>query len=107
MSVTNNTGASPSITRVGSEVKNNQVGNKTDCALLEMAFRMGFDYKKFRKRDQQLKIFPFSSERKKMATCYVDEKQTQYTFVKGAPDFLIPYCTKFINRNGTVTKVNQ
>jgi magnesium-transporting ATPase (P-type) len=72
LSVCNNTSASPAILRQGNEVTNNQVGNKTECALLEMAFRMGYDYKKFRNRDSQLRVFPFSSEKKKMATVYRD-----------------------------------
>jgi magnesium-transporting ATPase (P-type) len=38
-----------------------------------MAFKMGYDYKKFRHRDNQLKIFPFSSAKKKMATVYGDD----------------------------------
>ena len=105
LSVCNNTNASPTIVYKGNDVFNNQVGNKTDCALLEMAFRMGYDYKKFRNRDQMAKIFPFSSEKKKMATVYNDDKGTQYVFVKGAPDFLLPYCTKYINKSGSVSKI--
>jgi len=72
-----------------------------------MAFRMGYDYKKFRNRDNVLKIFPFSSEKKKMATVYADEKNTNYVFVKGAPDFLLEHCSRFINRNGSVSKINS
>lgn len=72
LSVCNNTSASPTIARQGTEVTNNQVGNKTECALLEMAFRMGYDFKKFRNKDNQQRIFPFSSEKKKMATVYAD-----------------------------------
>ena len=107
LSVYNNTQASPTITRQGNDVLNNQVGNKTDCALLEMAFRMGYDYKKFRNRDNVIRVFPFSSEKKKMATVYADEKNMTYVFVKGAPDFLLEHCTKFINKNGTVSKINS
>lgn len=88
-------------------MKNNQVGNKTECALLEMAFRMGYDFKKFRNKENQLRIFPFSSEKKKMATVYADEKGVNYVFVKGAPDFLLEHCTRFINKNGTVSKINS
>ena len=106
LSVCNNSNASPTIVRQGNDVSNNQVGNKTECALLEMAFRMGYDFKKFRNRDNQIKVFPFSSEKKKMATCYADEKGTNYVFVKGAPDFLLPYCTKFINKSGSISKIN-
>jgi magnesium-transporting ATPase (P-type) len=42
-----------------------------------------------------------------MATVYVDEKNTTYVFVKGAPDFLIDGCSKYINKNGTVSKINN
>jgi Ca2+ transporting ATPase len=93
--------------RQGTEITNNQVGNKTECALLEMAFRMGYDYKKFRNKDNQSRIFPFSSEKKKMATCFSDEKGINYVFVKGAPDFLLEHCTKFINKSGNVSKINS
>lgn len=72
-----------------------------------MAFRMGYDYKKFRNRDNVIRVFPFSSEKKKMATVYADEKNMTYVFVKGAPDFLLEHCTKFINKNGTVSKINS
>lgn len=68
---------------------------------------MGYDYEKFRNRDRIKKIFPFSSEKKKMATVYEDEKGKLYLFVKGAPDFMVPHCTHFVNRDGGVSKVNQ
>jgi magnesium-transporting ATPase (P-type) len=70
-----------------------------------MSYRMGYDYKKFRNKDHIVKIFPFSSERKKMATVYQDDKGAIYVFVKGAPDFLTPYCSKFVNKNGNQHKM--
>ena len=42
-----------------------------------------------------------------MATVYADEKGTNYVFVKGAPDFLLEHCTKYINKNGAVSKINS
>lgn len=86
---------------------NNQVGNKTDCALLEMAFVMGYDYKKFRAKENQFRIFPFSSERKKMATVYCDDKKINYAFVKGAPDFMLEHCSRYISKNGSISKINE
>jgi magnesium-transporting ATPase (P-type) len=70
-----------------------------------MAYRMGFDYKKYRSREHIKKIFPFSSEKKKMCTIYKEERGKTLCFVKGAPDFLLPYCTKFINKAGQSTKI--
>lgn len=72
-----------------------------------MAHKMGYDYEKFRNRDRYRKTFPFSSEKKKMATIYEDEKGQIYSFVKGAPDFMIPVCTHFVNSEGTLTRINK
>jgi len=58
LGVCNNSNANPVITKNSNE----QIGNKTECALLEMAFKMGYDYKKYRNRDKIKKIFPFSSQ---------------------------------------------
>jgi P-type Ca2+ transporter type 2B len=58
LSVCNNSNANP-VFRQGQFPE--QIGNKTECALLEMAYKMGFDYKKARNRDKIKKIFPFSS----------------------------------------------
>ena len=42
-----------------------------------------------------------------MATVYEDEKGKLYLFVKGAPDFTIPSCSHFINKDGAVAKIDQ
>ena len=42
-----------------------------------------------------------------MCTIYEDDKGTNYAFVKGAPDFLLPYCTKYINKSGSISKINS
>jgi magnesium-transporting ATPase (P-type) len=68
---------------------------------------MDYDYEKFRNRDKIRKIFPFNSEKKKMATVYEDEKGKLYLFVKGAPDFMISSCSSYVNRDGGISKINQ
>lgn len=68
---------------------------------------MGYDYEKFRNRDRIKKIFPFSSEKKKMATVYEDEKGKLYAFVKGAPDFMRPVCSHFVDKESKVTKITE
>jgi magnesium-transporting ATPase (P-type) len=75
--------------------------------LIEVAYRMGYDYEKFRNRDRIKKIFPFSSEKKKMATIYEDEKGKLYAFVKGAPDFMKPVCTHYVDKESKVSKINE
>lgn len=102
LGVCNNSNANPVITKNSNE----QIGNKTECALLEMAFKFGYDYKKYRNRDKIKKIFPFSSQEKKMATIYEDDKGKLLCFVKGAPDFLLPSCTQYVNNDGKVSKID-
>lgn len=106
LSVCNNSNANPKfVAERNAPLKVEQNGNKTECALLEMAYRMGYDYEKFRNRDKIKKIFPFSSEKKKMATVYEDDKGKLYLFAKGAPDFMIPVCTHFVNKDGGISKI--
>ena len=108
LGVCNNSSANPKfIQDRGQPLKIDQIGNKTECALLEVAYRMGYDYEKFRNRDRIKKIFPFSSERKKMATVYEDDKSKLYVFVKGAPDFMLPSCSHYVKEDGGLAKINQ
>lgn len=108
LGICNNSNANPKfVAEKNQPIRVEQNGNKTECALIEMAYRMGYDYEKCRNRDQIKKIFPFSSERKIMATVYEDEKGKLYVFVKGAPEFLLPSCTQFINMEGALSKINQ
>ena len=34
-----------------------------------------------------------------MATVYQDDKGRLLLFLKGAPELILPFCTKFINKN--------
>lgn len=107
LGVCNNSNANPKFVAEKNGLRIEQNGNKTECALLEVAYRVDYDYEKFRNRDRIKKIFPFSSEKKKMATVYEDEKGKLYLFVKGAPDFMLPSCTHFVNRDAGISKINQ
>lgn len=84
-----------------------QEGNKTECALLELAYLMGYDFRKVREQSGALvrKTIPFSSDRKRMSVLY-DYKNDRTTFrvyCKGAPDVLLERCTHFINKAGLQT----
>ena len=68
---------------------------------------MGYDYQKFRNSDRIKKTFPFSSQKKKSAVCYKDDKGKFYVFVKGSPDFTYPSCSHFVNKNGENCKIDQ
>ena len=85
-----------------------QVGNKTECALLEMALHLGFDYNKYRIKDDIKFSIPFNSARKKMATIYqYPRKDKCVLFSKGAPEFLLPHCKYIIRDDGNVETITE
>jgi magnesium-transporting ATPase (P-type) len=45
-----------------------RVGSRTECALLEFIGNMGANYRALRGESPTLRIFPFSSDRKRMST---------------------------------------
>lgn len=49
-----------------------------------MVYRKGYDYRKMRRPDGVVAMFPFNSERKKMTTIY-REGNNLFIFSKGAP----------------------
>lgn len=97
-----NSNANPKINVQGGKVEFEQIGNKTECAILEMIYKLGTDYRKSRDKSKITKNFPFSSARKKMTTLF-NEGKTTYVCCKGAPDFLLEKCNKYIDRNGKVS----
>lgn len=86
--------------------KNQQIGNKTECATLELAYRLGYDYKKVRNKDKIIVSYPFASARKKMTTIYQAEDGI-YVFCKGAPEYIIPNCTHYINADGIMVEADE
>jgi magnesium-transporting ATPase (P-type) len=64
-----------------------------------MIYKLGTDYRKSRDKNKIVKNFPFSSARKKMTTLYTEGKTT-YVCCKGAPDFLLEKCSKYVDKNG-------
>ncbi|KAL4460329.1 hypothetical protein ABPG74_000080 [Tetrahymena malaccensis] len=85
-------------------------GNKTECALLELAYSFQVNYRDFRPSDNIIKVIPFSSARKRMTTVCKSKKGGQGTlrvYTKGAPEILIELCSKFINKSGQVQEINQ
>lgn len=53
-----NSNAHPKIESTG---KFEQIGNKTECALLEMAYKMGYDFREIRKNTKVYSFFKFRS----------------------------------------------
>ena len=86
-----------------------QIGNKTECALLEMADKFGYSYAREREgaKDKIKMKFPFSSKKKKMTTVYEKNPKQYWSFTKGAPDFIVENCTRYINKDGKVVPIDD
>lgn len=73
-------------------------GDPTEIALLLMGAKekLFTGYKKYKKIDE----IPFSSETKRMSVYLSDIKNQKYIFTKGAFDFLIERCNRYLGNNG-------
>jgi magnesium-transporting ATPase (P-type) len=45
-----------------------KVGNRTECALLALTEALGADYEAIRENTQTLRVFPFTSDTKRMTS---------------------------------------
>lgn len=73
---------------------------------MELAFKLGYDYKTHRNKDDIVKIYPFSSAVKSMSTIGKIDGEN-YIFSKGAPDFMIKHCSHFINIDGEESPIDE
>ncbi len=84
-----------------------RLGSATECALLSMAEAMGYKYEDYRNSSKEVLVAPFNSKRKRMTTVYKTSDMGKYVvYVKGAPDILLPYCTKIIGKGGEVSELD-
>lgn len=72
-------------------------GDPTEVALLLPAYKAGYDVEGMRGRMKRIGEIPFSSERKMMSTLNKGE-ETNYVFVKGAPEVVLSKCTKIMSK---------
>jgi len=74
-------------------------GDPTENALLAAAESCGADVRALRSAYRQVGEVPFDSERKRMSSiCLAGRKRT--AFVKGAPEKILPLCTKALFTDG-------
>jgi Ca2+-transporting ATPase len=77
------------------------IGNPTEGALLLWMKEHGHDYDAFRARFDVTRQWPFSTERKFMATLgQSDVLNTPVLHVKGAPDIVLERCAQMLGKNG-------
>jgi len=76
-------------------------GNATDRALLAFAVLEEGQRKNIRKQN----VVPFSSDLKFMATTITGDWRT--TLIKGAPEKILPFCTRYYDEAGSVKPFNN
>ncbi len=81
--------------------KGEAVGEPTECALVNFAYKSGFDKNDLKLEFPRITEVPFDSGRKMMTTVHTcGDDLVQFT--KGAPDELLRRCTKFLSEKGVV-----
>ena len=86
---------------VDSQSANSGVGDPTEIALYKMAMEMGGSPDAWRRTSE----IPFDSDRKRMAVVATDG-QAHRSFVKGAPEVLLPLCKQVMTK-GRVQAISQ
>lgn len=72
---------------------NNAVGEPTECALVNDAFKLGFNKLELKQKCPRIGEAPFDSGRKMMTTVHKTENSGIVQFTKGAPDEVLKRCT--------------
>lgn len=98
-----NSSYSSNVTVSGPQCTSKQVGDRTECALLQFALDLDEYYPFIRENHPEelfVKVFNFSSERKSMTTV-IPDGQGFKIYSKGAPDIL-QRCTSIVRQDGSV-----
>ena len=82
------------------------VGSSSECALLQMLPNYGFDYKKIREDYPIVILHEFDSTRKRMSTI-VNKNGQHRVYEKGAPDFVLKQCNRYISSTGEVKELDS
>ena len=85
------------------------VGNKTECALLQLVEDLGYHYDQVRAQTPKLAMahsFPFSSA-KKRSTVVVNMGSSFHVYVKGASEMVLALCSSAMNSHGQVHTITQ
>lgn len=82
--------------------ENNEIiGEPTEAALVDYAFKGGLDKRETSKEYVRIGEVPFDSERKMMTTLHKTQKGL-VQFTKGAPDEILKRCTGILTENGVI-----
>ncbi|KAF9174725.1 hypothetical protein BGX21_009439 [Mortierella sp. AD011] len=79
------------------------IGSKTEVALLDFSKNIGADYRQLRESAPVVHLFPFSSERKSMATIVQMGPKKFRLHAKGASEIIMKRCNKVLQINNDFT----
>lgn len=86
--------------------QNEAVGEPTECALVNYAYKCGMPKGKLEEENGRIGEAPFDSMRKMMSTVHRKKDGTLIQFTKGAPDEILKRCTQ-IWRNGKKEELTE
>nr|ACD88945.1 plasma membrane calcium ATPase [Adineta vaga] len=78
-----------------------QVGNKTECALLDLVLKWDGSYDEIRKNipeEKLAKVFTFNSARKMMSTI-IEREEGYRVYTKGASEMVLTICKSIIDKD--------
>eukprot|EP00743_Colponemidia_sp_Colp-15_P000130 GILK01000149.1.p1 GENE.GILK01000149.1~~GILK01000149.1.p1 ORF type:complete len:1077 (+),score=234.49 GILK01000149.1:103-3333(+) len=81
------------------------IGNKTECALLQLCANFGFNYEQIREKYAIEHVYSFSSARKRMSTVVKLADGRFRVFVKGASEIVLDQCTEVLDAHGHPRKL--
>ncbi|CAF5229199.1 unnamed protein product, partial [Rotaria magnacalcarata] len=86
-----------------------QIGNKTECALLDLVKQWNGSYDEIREKipqDSLTKVYTFNSARKMMSTI-IQRDQGYRLYTKGASEMVLAKCTSMIGENNQPKDLNE
>ena len=86
--------------------ENQAVGEPTECALVNYAFKLGLPKGELKTAYPRVNELPFDSDRKLMSTVH-DYEGKLIQFTKGAPDELLRRCKFVLMPDGTVEPISE
>ncbi|GIL92663.1 hypothetical protein Vretimale_19460 [Volvox reticuliferus] len=85
------------------------VGNRTECALLILLRKLGFDYKQIREERERdiIKMYGFSSARKMASVLVREPKDVLRLYNKGAAEWVLRRCTALLQPDGSTIPMDK
>lgn len=83
------------------------VGEPTECALVNYAYKLGLDKNNEKKNFVRIGEVPFDSGRKMMTTVHRRENGELIQFTKGAPDEILKRCSFVYEENSVIEPMSQ